>query len=99
MVTVLRAARLIDGTGAQPVDQAEIHVEGKAITYAGPSRDAPPAPRAEVLELGERTLLPGLIDCHAHPVSYTAGPGEAPVWADELHALHAVDSLRQALLS
>jgi imidazolonepropionase-like amidohydrolase len=96
---VLKAARLIDGTGARAVDDAEVHVDGKRIAYAGPSREAPPAPGAEVMDLGERTLLPGLIDCHAHPVSYTGGPGETPVWADEVRVLHAVEALRRALLS
>ena len=91
---VLRAAKLIDGTGAPAVDQAEVQVDGKRITYAGPSRDAPPMVGAEVMDLGERTLLPGLIDCHAHPVAYEGASG-----SDEVRVLYAVESLRRALLS
>src|SRR5262245_5297762 len=95
---VVKAARLIDGTGAAPVEGAEIHVDGKSIVYAGPGRDAPPAPGdAQVVDLGERTLLPGLIDCHAHPVSY--GGESATEWADELRVLYATDALKRALLS
>jgi imidazolonepropionase-like amidohydrolase len=98
--TVLRAARLIDGTGQSGIADAEVHVDGKHIVFAGPTRDAPPAPGAEVLDLGARTLLPGLIDCHAHPVSYgTDGPLSTAVWADELRVLHGTDALRRALLS
>jgi len=95
---VLKAARLIDGTGAAPVQDAEVHVDGKTIVYAGPSREAPPTPgNPQVVDLGERTLLPGLIDCHAHPVSY--GGDASAEWADELRVLYATEALKKALLS
>src|SRR6185503_3707865 len=90
--------RLIDGTGAAPLEDAEVHVDGRSIVYAGSGRDAPRAPgNAQVIDLGERTLLPGLIDCHAHPVSYG---GEASTeWADELRVLYATEAMKRALLS
>jgi imidazolonepropionase-like amidohydrolase len=94
---VLKAANLIDGTGQPGVADAEVHVNGKRITYAGPAREAPPQANAQVIDLGKRTLLPGLIDCHAHPVSYT-GDGAA-AWGDELRVLYATDAMRRALLS
>src|SRR5215510_1518313 len=98
---ILRATRLIDGTGAAPVSAAEVHVDGKRITFAGPAHEAPPVPgNPQVIDLGQRTLLPGLIDCHAHPVSYGGEVGSPPVaWADELRLLYATDSMRRALLS
>jgi imidazolonepropionase-like amidohydrolase len=98
---ILKAARLIDGTGASAVPNAEVHVEGKRITFAGPAREAPPvAGNPQVIDLGERTVLPGLIDCHAHPVSY-GGDGALPAaaWGDELRVLYATDAMRRALLS
>ena len=95
---VVKAARLIDGTGAAPVVDAEVHVDGTSIVYAGTGREAPPAPRnSRVIDLGERTLLPGLIDCHAHPVSY--GGDAAAEWADELRVLYATEAMKRALLS
>jgi imidazolonepropionase-like amidohydrolase len=98
---VLKAANLIDGTGQPGVRDAEVQVDGKRIVYAGPAREAPPAKGdAQLIDLGQRTLLPGLIDCHAHPVSYgTDGPSSPVAWADELRVLHGTDSLRRALLS
>src|SRR2546430_11318409 len=98
---ILRAAQLIDGTGQPGVGNAEVHVDGTTIVYAGAAREAPPVQgNPQVIDLGPRTLLPGLIDCHAHPVSY-AGDGAAPPteWADELRVLYATDSMRRALLS
>lgn len=97
MKRVLQAARLIDGNGNAPLSGACVQVEDSRITYAGPALGAPPAPDAEVIDLGDRTLLPGLIDCHAHPVAF-GGPRSEP-WADQVLVLRAVDKLRRALHS
>jgi len=63
-VTVLRAARMIDGTGASPVAPAMILVEGERIVEVGSAVRIPSG--AAVIELGDATLLPGLIDLHTH---------------------------------
>lgn len=60
-------ARLVDGTGAPPVDGATVLVADGRFTYAGPAAEAPEvAAGAEVVDLGGRTLLPGFFDCHVH---------------------------------
>ena len=61
---VLRASTLIDGTGADPRYDAEVVVSDGLITYAGPAR--PLAGDADVVDYGDATLMPGLIDCHCH---------------------------------
>ena len=63
-VTVLRAARLIDGTGAAPLVPGMIRIEGDRIAEVGASIRIPPG--ARVVDLGDATLLPGLIDLHTH---------------------------------
>ncbi|HEY2675554.1 MAG TPA: amidohydrolase family protein [Steroidobacteraceae bacterium] len=61
---VLRAAHLLDvGTG-RIVTPAEILVEGEHITAVGTAVAHPPG--ARVIDLGDSTLLPGLIDVHVH---------------------------------
>jgi imidazolonepropionase-like amidohydrolase len=61
---VLHAAHMLDlGTGRM-VSPAEILVEGERITAVGSQVAHPPA--AQVLDLGDTTLLPGLIDAHVH---------------------------------
>jgi imidazolonepropionase-like amidohydrolase len=61
---VLRAARLLDIKNGRIVKPGEILIQGERIVEAGTSVKHPP--RAEVIDLGDRTLLPGLIDAHIH---------------------------------
>ena len=61
---VLRAARLLDVGSGRMVSPAEILVEGERITAVG-STVAHPA-GALIRDLGDATLLPGLIDVHVH---------------------------------
>lgn len=63
----VRAGRLIDGTGAAPVRDAVILIEGDRITAVGPGLAIPPG--TEVIDLSHSTVLPGLIDCHTHITS------------------------------
>ena len=63
-VTILRAARLIDGTGASAITPGMVRIEGNRIAEVGRTVDAPPG--TAVIELGDATLLPGLIDLHTH---------------------------------
>ena len=68
----LENARLIDGTGAKPRASVTVEVrEGRiaAIVEAGSGGGIPRAPDATVFDCAGRTLLPGLIDAHAHATS------------------------------
>lgn len=60
--TVLRAARVFDGTG-QMLQNRDVVVENGRITAVRPSRG--PLPSGGI-DLGTRTLLPGFIDTHVH---------------------------------
>jgi len=60
---VLSGARIIDGTGAEPVRGRSVVVEKGIITAV--VEDAR-APRGNGVDLAGHTLLPGLINCHVH---------------------------------
>ncbi|HXV87084.1 MAG TPA: amidohydrolase family protein, partial [Gemmatimonadales bacterium] len=62
--TVIRAARVIDGRGGEPMSPGAVLVEGNRIAQVG--RDVRVPAGARVVELGDATLLPGLIDLHTH---------------------------------
>ncbi len=61
---VLHAARLLDVKTGRTVKPGEILVQGERILEVGMSVKHPAG--AEVIDLGDRTLLPGLIDAHIH---------------------------------
>jgi len=62
--TVLHAARLLDIESGKIVMPGEILVRGERIVEAGAAVTHPAG--AEIIDLGDRTLLPGLIDAHVH---------------------------------
>jgi imidazolonepropionase-like amidohydrolase len=61
---VLHAARLFDVAAGKIVTPGEVLVEGERITAAGASVPHPAG--AETIDLGNTTLMPGLIDVHVH---------------------------------
>ena len=62
--TILKAKRLIDGTG-KVIEHPIIVIEDKHIVSI--LTEMPSTKGATIIELGDYTLLPGLIDAHAHP--------------------------------
>jgi imidazolonepropionase-like amidohydrolase len=83
-------ARVIDGTGRPPLERAVVRVENGRIAEVAEAGGAPDAgaidlggpggaPAAGAIDLGGRTLLPGLIDAHAHVSSDASrSPGFGP---------------------
>ena len=61
---VLHAARMLDVETGRVLAPGELRIEGDRIVEAGSSVGRPPG--AEIIDLGDRTLLPGLIDAHVH---------------------------------
>jgi imidazolonepropionase-like amidohydrolase len=73
---VLRAARVIDGTGAAPVQNGVVVVTDDRIVAVGREGSVQVPAGARVIDLGDATLLPGFIDAHTHIVGRTLGdPG------------------------
>ena len=95
--TLIRAARLIDGNGnlAEP---GAVLVEGERIVAVGTAAAA--APAEQTIDLGEATIMPGLIDLHTHltdrvgthweEVLVTTTPAQAALWG----AANALTTLR-----
>jgi imidazolonepropionase-like amidohydrolase len=57
----IRAARLFDGVGATLIERPLVIIESGKVVRVEPGGDHPDA-----LDLGDVTLLPGLIDAHIH---------------------------------
>jgi imidazolonepropionase-like amidohydrolase len=61
---VLHAASLLDIKAGKLIKPGEVLIQGDRIVEVGPTVKHPAG--AEVIELGDRTLMPGLIDAHIH---------------------------------
>ncbi|HEU4524884.1 MAG TPA: amidohydrolase family protein [Gemmatimonadales bacterium] len=66
-VIAIRAGRLVDVERGEVRRDQQILVQGERITAIQPGSTRPPA-GARVIDLSRYSVLPGLIDCHAHMI-------------------------------
>jgi len=66
IVQAIRCGTLFDATGAAPLKNAHVVVTDGRVAAVGPAATTPIPPSAEVLDLSDRFVMPGLIDCHSH---------------------------------
>jgi len=66
MDALLTNARVFAGTDTSFVENGAVLIEGDDLAWVGPSDQAPA--HTEVIDCAGRTILPGLIDAHAHLV-------------------------------
>jgi imidazolonepropionase-like amidohydrolase len=98
-IVVVRARALIDGRSAGPIPNPEILIRGNRIAavYTQGAQALPAG--AQVLDLGEATVLPGLIDCHTHIFLQGDTPYDEQLlkWPASYRAARAVVAARRAL--
>jgi len=100
---LLRATRLIDGTGGPPMEQGAILIQGESIRAVGPEESVVPPEGADVVEFTyeDKTILPGLVDCHVHLIGIGDGRvgDELVTLPDEVLTLQAARNARAHLYS
>jgi imidazolonepropionase-like amidohydrolase len=64
--TFIKGRLVIDGMGNPPIERGAILVEGERILRVGKEEEFKGEVNIHVLDCGDQTLLPGLIDCHNH---------------------------------
>lgn len=97
-VTVLHAARILDVSAGKTVAPGEVLVQGNHILEAGTNVARPAG--AEIIDLGDLTLMPGLIDAHTHLFLHVGN--EANQTVDESvpeRTLIAADAAKHDLLA
>lgn len=102
-VVALRAARLIDGTGAAPIRNAIIIVTNNKISAVGDASSVRIPSGAKVIDLGDVTLLPGFIDAHTHLIGRVLGDPEGDIAAvkdyEAFSAILGVNHARNTLMA
>lgn len=100
-VVVLKAARLIDGTGAPAIGNAVIVITDNKISSVGEAGSVSIPAGAKVIDLGDVTLLPGFIDAHTHLIGRVLGDPDGDMslvkdyesFGAMLGVIHARDTL------
>ena len=72
-IVVLKAARLIDGTGKDEIQNGVVVVTDNMITAVGAAGQVQVPAGAKVIDLGDVTLMPGFIDAHTHVIGRILG--------------------------
>jgi imidazolonepropionase-like amidohydrolase len=100
---VLKAARVIDGTGAPAIRNGVVVVTDDRIVAVGRDGAVTVPAGARTIDLGNATLLPGFIDAHTHVIGRTLGDPAADDAlvrdVDSFGAILGVVNVRNTLLA
>ncbi|MEW6335394.1 MAG: amidohydrolase family protein [Thermodesulfobacteriota bacterium] len=100
MIKIIKAKKLF--TGRKVIDQGFIVIDGEKIVAVGSEADKIDVPATgEVIDFGDRTLLPGLIDAHTHLALSGQMPNYAAAMKDDtlILTVRAARNIRADLLS
>jgi len=66
----VKGGTLIDGSGKKPIKDPVIELNGRRIKRVGTKASIRIPPRATVIDCGNNTLMPGMMDLHIHTAMY-----------------------------
>lgn len=92
------AARMIDPATGRVVQNPGVLIDGGKIVSVGSSLTMKPAPGTTLIDLGDRTILPGLIDMHTHLIGDATLAGYNSLGqAQDSAAIHGVANAKKTL--
>lgn len=91
-VVTIVGAKLIDGSDAEPIEDAVIVIEGTRIRTVGPRSHTPVPKGGEIVDGAGKVVIPGLVDVHVH---YLGGRAEMEraLWAQLYFGVTTVRSI------
>lgn len=101
MLKAIKAGLLIDGTGGAVLKNPVILVNDERIVAVGTSETVKIPDEAEIMDMGNDTLMPGFIDCHSHISLVPIRGDEMAQMAEppEVQVLRSTANLRKDLKS
>src|SRR5438067_2787616 len=91
-VLAVRAGRLFDSKSGQMLTNQVVVLQGERITEVGPDAQVKIPAEAQVIDLSQATVLPGLIDAHTHMFN-----NRTPKMSTERAMLIAISNLQADL--
>ncbi|MGE3538397.1 MAG: amidohydrolase family protein [Candidatus Tectimicrobiota bacterium] len=101
MTWAIKAQQLFDGTGNPVLHDALLVIDQERIVAVGPADQVTVPAGTSILDLGQRTIMPGMIDAHVHLLwsgSATSG-AESRLATDQQALLMGVRNAQLALQS
>jgi imidazolonepropionase-like amidohydrolase len=95
-LALFRNAAIVDGSSPEAQPGCDVLVEGNLIREVSDKAIAPGT--ADVIDLGGKALLPGLIDCHVHVTASLANLGHNANLPSSLIVAHAGHIMRGMLM-
>ena len=100
---LIKAGRLIDSRGGPPIENGAVLVQGSKIRDAGPANQvAPPeGAKVEVFDYPDKTVMPGMVDCHTHHNGFGDGRfgDDLATLPDEVLTLQSARNARASLFT
>lgn len=97
--TILKAKYLWDGVAAKPLPDGAVLIEDGIIKGVGTASEIVSAADANIVDVGDATLLPGLIDSHTHLSMDGSLPDYLDLMADNVDTLksRAIEMMKRDL--
>ena len=73
-------ARLVTMNGNEVIENGAIVVNRNRITAVGPADDISIPSDAHIVDVSGKTIIPGLVDAHAHALHFSSGPSAQQSW-------------------
>jgi imidazolonepropionase-like amidohydrolase len=100
---LIKADRLLDGTGGPAVENGAVLISGDKIVAAGRATQvaAPEGAPVETINYGGMTIMPGMVDCHTHHNGFGDGRVGDTLgdMADEILALQSARNAHASLFT
>jgi len=90
---VLRGARIITMKGDEVIDNGDVVVTGNRIAAVGPRGSVAVPAGAQVIDVAGKTIMPGLVDVHAH-IRAAFGVHRTQVWEYLANLAYGVTTTR-----